>query len=322
MKKILTVIIFFSLLLSIVSCNNVPADLIGRWCHVNGGGIVFNKDLTCVVIDKLGEETQGIYEVKRNEILIEEEDNTKLIYTFIITDNKLYLTDSDGNSMAFRKTLGVCGLIATTTTTTSEPTTTTTAPTITTIQPTTTTTTESTTSTAVSSTTSSGSSTTTTELTTSTTMPTTTTSKSPRFIDNNNGTVSDTKTGLTWFKDANPTSKKNWFDATNFCESIASGSFGLTDESVAGDWRLPTRTEFEELGTDPFTTWDEGYCPVTWTQPSTPFINIKPVYWTSTVLTRGDGCMTQWFINVYTSYVDQTDYCGGSFVDYDIWPVR
>jgi Protein of unknown function (DUF1566) len=69
----------------------------------------------------------------------------------------------------------------------------------------------------------------------------------PRFTDNLNGTVTDKLTGLIWMKDAGILGKKNWADAVDAANTLASGAGGLTDGSVAGDWRLPNVRELQSL---------------------------------------------------------------------------
>lgn len=104
-----------------------------------------------------------------------------------------------------------------------------------------------------------------------------------RFVDNNNGTVTDSKTGLVWLKNANPCGSINWTNAMAYCSSLASGQAGLTDGSVAGQWRLPSKEELEGIGTNPPSTWDSGIPSVTWTTPGTPFTNITSnSYWSGT----------------------------------------
>jgi Protein of unknown function (DUF1566) len=68
---------------------------------------------------------------------------------------------------------------------------------------------------------------------------------SPRFIDNNNGTITDTMTGLIWLKQANCLSG-TWSDALAKVNSPASGQCGH-DNSQAGQWRMPNRNELESL---------------------------------------------------------------------------
>jgi len=58
------------------------------------------------------------------------------------------------------------------------------------------------------------------------------------FVDNGNGTVSDTSTGLTWQQDT-PDDVVNWEQALAYCESLALGG--------ATDWRLPTIKELRSL---------------------------------------------------------------------------
>jgi Protein of unknown function (DUF1566) len=67
-----------------------------------------------------------------------------------------------------------------------------------------------------------------------------------RFIDNGNGTLVDTVTGLTWMKKADCI-KQSWTNALTTIRSLASGQCGLTDGSTAGQWRMPNRAEMLSL---------------------------------------------------------------------------
>lgn len=69
----------------------------------------------------------------------------------------------------------------------------------------------------------------------------------PRFTDNNDGTVTDNLTGLIWLKDAKCFPLQLWSDALGNAKGLGSGICGLTDGSVAGDWRLPNILELESL---------------------------------------------------------------------------
>jgi hypothetical protein len=69
----------------------------------------------------------------------------------------------------------------------------------------------------------------------------------PRFVDNQNGTVTDRLTGLVWLKDANCFGPRDWSAAMAAANSLVSGSCGLTDGSVPGDWRMPNIKELESL---------------------------------------------------------------------------
>jgi hypothetical protein len=71
---------------------------------------------------------------------------------------------------------------------------------------------------------------------------------SPRFTDNNNGTVTDNFTGLIWTQNANLlVLKQNWNDALGFCNGLADGAYGLSDGSNMGDWRIPNVKELQTL---------------------------------------------------------------------------
>jgi hypothetical protein len=69
----------------------------------------------------------------------------------------------------------------------------------------------------------------------------------PRFIDNKNGTITDKLTGLVWLKNADCFGEISWRNALISANSLASGVCELSDDSVAGDWRLPNIIELESL---------------------------------------------------------------------------
>lgn len=70
-----------------------------------------------------------------------------------------------------------------------------------------------------------------------------------RWCDQNNGTVMDISTGLVWVKSARCFGGGNWDGAISWFGDLKSGTCGLTDGSVAGDWRLPTINELRILTT-------------------------------------------------------------------------
>ncbi len=67
-----------------------------------------------------------------------------------------------------------------------------------------------------------------------------------RYVDCGNGTVTDTVTGLIWLKDASCYGLQTYAAANNAAAGLQTGNCGLTDNSTAGDWRLPTKAEWEE----------------------------------------------------------------------------
>lgn len=110
----------------------------------------------------------------------------------------------------------------------------------------------------------------------------------PRFIDNGDGTIADTVTGLTWLKQADCI-KFAWNSALNSVNSLASGRCGLTDGSTAGQWRMPNRSEMLSLSdrapTFPQASYFNGqYQGTGATTGSVIFSNfiVSDYYWTST----------------------------------------
>ena len=68
----------------------------------------------------------------------------------------------------------------------------------------------------------------------------------PRWVDNQDGTVTDTVTGLIWLRHADAF-QLPWATAVTAVNALADGQFGLTDGSSAGQWRMPNRNEMLSL---------------------------------------------------------------------------
>ena len=69
-----------------------------------------------------------------------------------------------------------------------------------------------------------------------------------RWCDNGDGTVTDMKTGLVWLQDASCMGIKPWAEAImSPIEELGSGDYNLSDGSMLGDWRLPTKAEFSGI---------------------------------------------------------------------------
>ncbi len=134
---------------------------------------------------------------------------------------------------------------------------------------------------------------------------------SPRFTDNGNGTVTDNLTGLIWLKNASCDGYKLWSDAVTFCDGLASGSCGLDDDSVAGDWRLPNRCELESLLD--LSQYDP---PLPSGHPFTG-VNTSTFYWSATTVAYDMD--SAWYVFMST---------GGESSDHKtntngyVWPVR
>jgi len=71
----------------------------------------------------------------------------------------------------------------------------------------------------------------------------------PRFTDNSNGTITDNLTGLIWLQDAGCSTLggTTWYVIINNVNALHSGQCGLSDNSVAGQWRVPNKNELESI---------------------------------------------------------------------------
>jgi hypothetical protein len=125
--------------------------------------------------------------------------------------------------------------------------------------------------------------------------------QTPRFTDNENGTVTDHLTKLLLLKNASCFGYRNWWEALTDCNLLGDGRCGLTDGSNPESWRLPNRFELASLldmqyfgpqlsnsaGTGQWTFGD-------------PFINLvtNGLYWTSTTCAFNTGLA--WYVEFDT----------------------
>jgi Protein of unknown function (DUF1566) len=101
--------------------------------------------------------------------------------------------------------------------------------------------------------------------------------KSNPFIDNKDGTITDTATGLMWLQDGNCLSPSDWQTALGQVMKLnnAPGSYECRNLTTAyDDWALPNRNEFRSL------IDHSADLPALVTDH--PFLNIRPLYWSST----------------------------------------
>ncbi len=106
------------------------------------------------------------------------------------------------------------------------------------------------------------------------------------FVDNDNGTVTDTATGLMWQKDTAP-GTYTWQQALLYCESISLADYH--------DWRLPNRNELQSIVD--YNTYDSSIDPL--------FSIVRSTYWSSTTYNRyPDGA---WSVHFSSCRVDEDD---------------
>jgi len=137
-----------------------------------------------------------------------------------------------------------------------------------------------------------------------------------RFTDMGDGTIRDNDTGLIWLKNANCFGSKSWQDAMDAAEGLADGTCGLTDESEAGDWRLPTTEEWKAfmsplydnpalVNTGGIAQWKEGDA----------FTGVQSQYhWSSTEY----NSYVAWRVSMYNGQVGNSN----KGYRYYVWPVR
>ena len=147
----------------------------------------------------------------------------------------------------------------------------------------------------------------------------------PRFTDNNDRTITDALTGLTWTKcsmtDVNATAPVmdnttncsetpgigNWKDAVSACENL--------NHAGKTDWRLPSVTELHSLID---TTRNPALLTDTTYFPDIPDPNVLgdtnfPYYWSSTTYIGSQGTAPDcsatkpncaWYVNFIDGYVE------------------
>jgi hypothetical protein len=122
--------------------------------------------------------------------------------------------------------------------------------------------------------------------------------------------VTDNKSGLVWLKNANCfVGFKDWSTAMDLAKRLKNGQCDLRDRSVAGQWRLPSKEEWETLidksARDP--ALPAGY----------PFTGIQSSdYWSST--SDASGTSYAWVVNLGYDSV----YLYPKTHDNYVWPVR
>ncbi|MCP4540410.1 MAG: DUF1566 domain-containing protein [Chloroflexi bacterium] len=141
----------------------------------------------------------------------------------------------------------------------------------------------------------------------------------PRFTDSCDGTITDNLTGLVWLQDANCFGTTTWATALSSANTLASGACGLTDGSVATDWRLPNVEELASLTHFGFVspTLPNTAGTGQWTAGD-PFDNVSSgYYWSGSQSFYSDGA---WSVSMGQGNVVFTfKSVGGST---RVWPVR
>jgi hypothetical protein len=139
-----------------------------------------------------------------------------------------------------------------------------------------------------------------------------------RWCDNGGGTVTDMTTGLIWLQNAYWGGLKPWrsntpsdYDDAHTRAGILSAAMNaeLSDGSVEGDWRLPTKSELYGLanGTEPVRS-----------SSMRAFTGVQSdFYWSST--TYASNTSYAWYVYMYNGYAGIYYHKANHFY---VWPVR
>ena len=135
-----------------------------------------------------------------------------------------------------------------------------------------------------------------------------------RWCDNGNGTVTDMTTGLVWLKKADWGGTKQWDGNNNDNAHVQAGILtpatsdaNLSDGSVEGDWRLPTKNELHGItqGTEPVSSSNMR-----------AFSGVNPnQYWSSS--TSVSSTANAWYVYLLNDYVSSYPKSIAAYV----WPV-
>lgn len=133
----------------------------------------------------------------------------------------------------------------------------------------------------------------------------------PRFVDNDDGTVTDRLTGLVWLGSNKLAGAGKYEIALQKCNELASGKAGLSDGSKAGDWRLPNVRELLSL-----VDYSRRDPPL---PAGHPFVKVDvQSHWTSTPLASRKAKNSGHRVGVRDGGSGASSYSGSD----GVWPVR
>ena len=128
-----------------------------------------------------------------------------------------------------------------------------------------------------------------------------------QMIDNNDGTITDTGSSLVWLKNVNCFGFRPWASAMSAAGSLQSGMCGLTDKSVAGQWRLPSIYELQSM-----------------VGKTAGFTNMTNLFWSSTT-SPGVGGSFAFYIDINRPHPADCPNCMSCMLktsNLTFWPVR
>jgi Protein of unknown function (DUF1566) len=144
------------------------------------------------------------------------------------------------------------------------------------------------------------------------------------FTDNSDGTVTDLLTGLIWLKNTNcsvffngdntGSNDRNWANALTAANSLGNGYCGLSDNSTAGNWRLPNINELRSLF--------NSQLPSPYLPTGHPFTSVNNAtdqnYWSST--TYAGNTNNKWKVRLLDGNIYRTGQTATTGMH--VWPVK
>jgi uncharacterized protein DUF1566 len=151
-----------------------------------------------------------------------------------------------------------------------------------------------------------------------------------RYVDCRNGTVTDQVTGLIWLQMSDCLGGRGYAQANRAAQALKHGECSLTDKSGAGDWRLPTKPEWEATLLMPpspctFPALTNNAGSACWSSGPSSLLNVvSDGYWSSSarfsveLLDPVDWMRFAWKANLGVAGLEPT------LVSdiYRVWPVR
>ena len=133
---------------------------------------------------------------------------------------------------------------------------------------------------------------------------------SGRFVNNGNGTVTDTTSGLILLQNPGCFSSMKWQNAMDAAAMLANGKCGLTDGSSVGQWRLPSNPSEGSFNGELEVLYYAKY--------DTTFTGVQiDTYWSRT--TSSKFSTYAWTGNLFNGDVR---WHGKADIDNYVWPVR
>jgi hypothetical protein len=144
----------------------------------------------------------------------------------------------------------------------------------------------------------------------------------PRYIDNDNGTVTDRTTGLIWLQDADCVGQQAWANVDTSAKVVALINGASCDNYTAStfnDWRLPTIQELQSVVDYNYSSpaMSNAVGDVKWATDGGAFSGVQSnFYWSSSIYAT--FAALAWYVRLDSGVVGST----AKTLTLYVWPVR